>query len=244
MISVLVPVLNEARALPGLLAHMLALDGDKEILVVDGGSTDGSYEIARRCPGVRALSGPPGRGRQIQEGAAAARGDILVVLHADCRLPSDASARIEAACDSGSRWGWFDLGYDSPRASLRVVEGLLNLRSRIWADPTGENAVFATREAWDEVGGCPEEPLMEDFLLARRLRGLGRGTRLRGPVLCSARRYELWGVADMCARCALLWLAFRLGASPRTLVRFYPHVRTTPPAVGAAPSAGGARVTY
>ncbi len=253
MISILVPVLNEARVMPELLQHLLALDGDKQILVIDGGSTDETRDVARHCPPVRLLSALRGRGRQIQTGAEAARGRILLALHADCRLPRDALSQIETVCANGTSWGWFDLRYDSPCTSLRVVERLLNLRSRIWADPTGENAVFATREAWNEAGGCPQEPLMEDFLLARRLRRVGRGTALRAPVLCSARRYEFWGVANMCVRCILLWLAFRLGAPPSALARFYPHVRTGSPEARRAPSTGAqpaepvtrnARLTY
>ncbi len=225
MVSIIVPVLNEAETLPAQLDRFCALEGESEVLVVDGGSTDGTREMLDECDHVRVIDSQCGRGVQIQTGAEAARGDVLMVVHADANLPPDALRCIEEAIGDGARWGWFDICYDSPHPWLRFVERYLNAHAWLLGEPTGENAMWATRDAWDEAGGCPRIPLMEDLALARRLRRTGRGARLRGPVVCSARRYEAWTPVGMSLRCALLWSLFHLGAPPETLRHFYPEVR-------------------
>lgn len=225
MISVIVPVLNEATMLPNQIRHLVALDGDSEIIVVDGGSTDGTREIARATATVRPIESHRGRGVQIQTGVEAARGDVLLVVHADSRLPDDALLAIEDAVAEGARWGWFDICYDTDHAAMRLIPKYLNAHAWLLGEPTGENAMWATRDTWEQAGGCPRTPLMEDLELARRLRRIARGRRLPGPVVCSARRYRAWTALGMSLRCAALWALFHLGASPETLERFYPEVR-------------------
>ncbi|MFO8080771.1 MAG: TIGR04283 family arsenosugar biosynthesis glycosyltransferase [Armatimonadota bacterium] len=229
MISIIVPVLNEAEALPDQLEHLRAIappeDRDAEVLIVDGGSTDGTREMLDECDHVRVIDSQRGRGMQIQTGAEAALGDILLVVHADARLPRRALERIEKAVGAGARWGWFDIRYDADSTALRVIPHYLNAHAWLLGEPTGENAMWATRDAWEDAGGCPRIPLMEDLELARRLRRTGRGARLGGPVVCSARRYEAWTAVGMSLRCMMLWALFHLGASPETLQRFYPEVR-------------------
>jgi len=229
MISIIVPVLNEARTLPGLLSSLRSLAppdvGGAEIVVVDGGSTDGTQQIVRATPGARLVEAPRGRGMQIEAGAVAARGDVLLVLHADARLPANALRSVEDAVADGAHWGWFDIRYDATDRWLRLIPRYLNTHAWLLGEPTGENAMWATRDVWEQAGGCPCIPLMEDLELARRLRRTARGRRLPGPVVCSARRYEAWTTLGMSLRCALLWLLFHLGASPETLRRFYPEVR-------------------
>lgn len=225
MISIIVPVLNEAEMLPEQLERLSALEGDIEVLVVDGGSTDGTEEIVRAGRNVRLIQSSRGRGVQIQTGSEAAAGDIIVVAHADCWLPHNAMVLVEEAVEDGARWGWFDIRYDADSVALRVIPHYLNAHASLLGEPTGENAMWATREAWEEAGGCPRVPLMEDLELARRLRRIGRGRRLHGPVICSARRYKAWSPIGMSLRCIVLWALFHLGASPETLQRFYPEVR-------------------
>jgi len=225
MTSIIVPVLNEAKALPGLLAHLTSLRGSKEVVVVDGGSGDGTADIARAFAGTRVIEAPRGRGSQVSAGAAVAHGDALLVLHADCRLPKRALEQVEAHLSSGQAWGWFDLAYEPQRGPLKGVAWALNGWARAFSSPVGEHAVFARREVWQAVGGCPEAPVMEDLLLARRLRSVAKGTPLPGPVVCSSRRYRAWSVAGMGLRCALLLAAFHLGVPPSTLSRYYPPVR-------------------
>ena len=225
MISLIVPVLDEAKMLPNQIRHLAALDGDSEVLVVDGGSTDGTQEIARATGNARLVQSTRGRGVQIQTGAEAARGDVLIVVHADACLPTDALRLVDRAVADGARWGWFDIRYDADDAAMRLIPTYLNAHAWLLGEPTGENAMWATREAWEQAGGCPRIPLMEDLELARRLRRIARGRRLPGPVVCSARRYEAWTAVGMSLRCSLLWALFHLGASPETLQRFYPEVR-------------------
>ena len=225
MISVIVPVLNEAETLPGQLAHLCSLHGLCEILVVDGGSSDGTQEIVRANEKAELIEAPRGRGSQIQAGAEAASGEIFLIVHADAQLPGDSLRLIADAVAEGARWGWFDIRYEGSHPWLWLVPRYLNAHAWLLGEPTGENAMWATREAWDEAGGCPQIPLMEDLELARRLRGVDRGRRLPGPVVCSARRYEAWTPVGMSLRCTLLWALFHLGASPETLQRFYPEVR-------------------
>lgn len=225
MISVIVPVLNEAEVLPQQLDHLCALEGDSEVLVVDGGSTDGTREMLAERDEVRIIDSQRGRGMQIQTGAETARGDVLLVVHADTRVPANALRLIENAAGEGARWGWFDLRYDADSVAMRMIPRYLNAHAWLLGEPTGENAMWATRESWEDAGGCPRIPLMEDLELARRLRRVGRGTRLPVAVECSARRYEAWSPVGMSLRCMMLWLLFHLGASPETLRRFYPEVR-------------------
>jgi rSAM/selenodomain-associated transferase 2 len=225
MISIIVPVLNEAEALPGQLQRLCSLEDADEVLVIDGGSTDGTQEIVRAGGNAQLIEAPRGRGSQIQAGAEAASGDVLLIVHADARLPQNAPTLIREAVADGARWGWFDIRYEGSHPWLWLVPRYLNAHAWLLGEPTGENAMWATRVAWNEAGGCPRIPLMEDLELARRLRRVDRGRHLPGPVICSARRYEAWTPVGMSLRCMLLWALFHLGASPETLQRFYPEVR-------------------
>lgn len=211
MLSIIIPVLNEAGGLPGLLDHLAGLrTHDTEVIVVDGGSEDGSQQIAA-CAGVRTISAGRGRARQMNAGAAAAHGDVLLFLHADTLLPLCAVQKIEAAFqhagradqDSG-RWGYFAVRIDGRSFMLRVIAALMNARSRLTGIATGDQAMFMTRSAFDTVGGFPDQPLMEDIELSKRLLELSRPICLADRVVTSGRRWEAYGVWRT------IWLMWRL----------------------------------
>ncbi|PKO29422.1 MAG: glycosyl transferase [Betaproteobacteria bacterium HGW-Betaproteobacteria-9] len=193
--SIVVPMLNEAPGLPRLLAQLCALERQgNQVLIVDGGSGDGSADLAMRA-GLRVLSSPPGRVRQMNLGVAHATGDVLLFLHADTLLPEGALITVRRAMQkSGAPWGRFDVVIDGSHFMLRVVARLMNLRSRWTGIATGDQAIFVTREAFDAVGGFPDQPLMEDIELSRRLLQRARPACIGDPVVTSGRRWESRGV--------------------------------------------------
>lgn len=193
--SIIVPMLNEAPGLPRLLARLSALERQgNEVLIADGGSDDGSADLAKRA-GLRVLSSPPGRARQMNLGASHATGDVLLFLHADTLLPEGALITIHRVMQKSSApWGRFDVVIDGSHPMLRVVARLMNLRSRWTGIATGDQAIFVTREAFDAVGGFPDQPLMEDIELSSRLLRRSRPACISDPVLTSGRRWESRGV--------------------------------------------------
>ena len=194
-LSIIVPMLNEAAALPGLLAQLARWrTRGCEVVVVDGGSTDGSATMARAA-GFTVVDAERGRARQMNAGAALARGEVLVFLHADTQLPTEADAAVRGAlADERRDWGRFDVRITGRAPMLRVVAALMNLRSRLTGIATGDQAMFVRREAFDAVGGFPLQPLMEDIELSRRLLRRSRPACLRARVTTSGRRWEQRGV--------------------------------------------------
>ncbi|MFP8834033.1 TIGR04283 family arsenosugar biosynthesis glycosyltransferase [Hydrogenophaga sp. XSHU_21] len=193
--SIVVPMLNEAAALPRLFTDLRALERQgAEVLVVDGGSHDGSADLALQA-GLRVLPSPRGRARQMNLGAAHAAGDVLLFLHADTVLPEGALAAVaEALRATGAVWGRFDVVIEGRHPMLRVVAALMNRRSRWTGIATGDQAMFVTRVAFDAVGGFPDQPLMEDIELSARLRQRSRPACIGLPVRTSGRRWESRGV--------------------------------------------------
>ncbi len=193
-LSIIVPMLNEAAALPGLLAQLARWRTcGCEVVVVDGGSTDGSAAMARAA-GFTVVDAERGRARQMNAGATAAGGAVLLFLHADTQLPADADVAVGAALgDDRCDWGRFDVRITGRSPMLRVVATLMNLRSRLTGIATGDQAMFVRREAFDAVGGFPLQPLMEDIELSRRLLRRARPACLRARVITSGRRWEQRG---------------------------------------------------
>ncbi|MBK9426488.1 MAG: TIGR04283 family arsenosugar biosynthesis glycosyltransferase [Gammaproteobacteria bacterium] len=221
-ISIVVPMLNEAPELPATLAALrVGLDAGCELILVDGGSSDGSVAIAR-AEGFSPITGPRGRARQMNAGAAGSRAEVLLFLHADTRLPDDAVALIEHALASGRhRWGRFDVRIAGRPRMLRVIARLMNLRSRLTGIATGDQAIFVTRAAFAAVGGFPDQPLMEDIELSRRLLELSRPACLRTPVVTSGRRWEQRGLwRTMLLMWRLRWAYWR-GVSAAELATYY-----------------------
>jgi rSAM/selenodomain-associated transferase 2 len=193
-LSIVMPTLNEAAGVGDLLAALQPLrHRGHELVVVDGGSTDGTAALARRFADA-VLDAPRGRATQMNAGAAAARGRVLLFLHADTWLPPLADVLIQEAMASGRAWGRFDVRIEGRPRLLRVVAALMNLRSRLTGIATGDQAIFVTREAFERVGGFPAQPLMEDIELSRRLKRLGRPACLRERVCTAGRRWEQRGV--------------------------------------------------
>lgn len=225
-LSVVVPTLDEAPLLAARLAVLAPLrERGAELLVVDGGSVDESAAIAR-THADRVLVAPRGRASQLAAGACAARGEVLLFLHADTRLPPDADELISRAVAAGHRWGRFDVRIDGRHPLLPLVARLMNLRSRITGIATGDQAMFVRRDTFESVGGFAPLPLMEDVELSQRLRRLGPPACIGECVTTSGRRWDQHGfwrtVALMWRLRAAFWwgedahqLAHRYGYRPR-----------------------------
>lgn len=221
-LSVIVPALNEADGIGQTLASLQPLrNRGHEVLVVDGGSTDGTVErVARRAD--RVLDGPRGRARQMAAGAAAAEGTILWFVHADTVVPPDADLALwSALVRSRCRWGRFDVTLAGRHALLPVVAAAMNWRSRLSGIATGDQGLFVTRALYDAVGGFPDMPLMEDIALSRRLKAHGPPVCLRTRLLTSGRRWERDGAVRTIALMWRLRLAYALGADPTVLAHRY-----------------------
>lgn len=225
-LSIIIPVLNEAEGLPGMLGQLASLCGrDTEVIVVDGGSLDDSRQAASRA-GAQVIRSERGRARQMNAGAAVARGDILLFLHADTVLPSAAEQAIETAIrrDGGTQeyvWGRFDVCISGRSFMLRVVASLMNWRSRLSGIATGDQAMFMTRRAFESAGGFPDQPLMEDIELSRRLLTLSRPICLPDRIVTSGRRWETHGVwRTIWLMWRLRWLYWR-GVPASELVKSY-----------------------
>jgi len=191
--SIVVPVLNEAADIVVALAPLQALRGaGHEVIVVDGGSTDATPDLAAPLAD-RVIAAPRGRARQMNAGAANASGDVLLFLHADTCLPDDAMGAIEAAMHRHA-WGRFDVEIAGRSRWLPVIARLMNLRSRRTGIATGDQAIFVTRAAFAAAGGYPDQPLMEDVELSRRLKRIGPPACLRQRVTTSGRRWDQHGV--------------------------------------------------
>lgn len=223
-IAVIVPLLNEASGLPRLL-DALARCGAGEVLAVDGGSADGTREILEKS-GVRWLPERPGRAVQMNAGARAAGADILLFLHADtCIGPAHIGAVREAMRDPHVVGGRFDVRLSGSHPALRVIERLINLRSRLSRISTGDQAMFVRREVFETMGGFAEIPLMEDVEFSVRLKRLGKIACLRQTVLTSSRRWERHGIVRTVLLMWRLRLLFALGVSPEKLAASYRDAR-------------------
>jgi rSAM/selenodomain-associated transferase 2 len=220
VLSVIVPTLDEEAALAATLEAVRRSAPDSEIVVVDGGSRDRTREVARRIPGVRVVTSERGRGIQMNAGAAAARGDVFLFLHADTHLPPDAGALLAAALrDAGVVGGSFVLDFDvfHPLLWLSSIPSRLNLPWTTY----GDQAFFCRRWAFEEAGGFPPEPLFEDVALQSRIRRFGRCTKIRRPVTTSARRFLRVGVLRQQLLNLTLLVAYQLGVSPGRLAAWY-----------------------
>ncbi len=220
--SLIMPVLNEYNnlrlQLPALQAWRAA---GHELLVVDGGSSDDSVAIAREHADI-VIESRSGRARQMNAGAQRASGDVLLFLHADTRLPPGAERSVpRALADSHCHWGRFDVQLDGEQPMFRVIERMMNLRSRLTSVATGDQAIFVRRASFIAAGGFPDIPLMEDVALSKTLRRISRPLNLQQTVITSSRRWQQHGIVKTLLLMWWLRLLYVLGVSPRRLHQRY-----------------------
>jgi len=226
-LTIVLPVLNEAAIIARALKALKPLrDRGAEIIVVDGGSRDGTPQLAAPFAS-RVIAAPRGRGAPMNAGAALGTGDALLFLHADTTLPANAGRLIDAAL-ARRAWGRFDLRIAGRHPLLAVVARLINWRSRLTGVATGDQAIFVRREAFLAVGGFPDLPLMEDIAISRRLKRLCRPFCIGTPVVTSGRRWEQNGVWRTILLMWRLRLAYYLGVEPALLAERYGDVARSP----------------
>lgn len=223
MISVIVPLLNEEAALPALLENLDALTGEHEVCFSDGGSTDNSLAL---LSGRRVVTGGKGRGDQCNRAARAAAGEVLLFLHCDSIVEPDALERIAAAVAQGAAWGCLTLRFDDPSPVFRAGECISNLRARWGKIVFGDQGIFMTRALFQQMGGFPQMPLMEDYALSLRLKQQGISpVQVGSRIITSARRFREGGPLRVGWQMQRLRAMYRRGVDLDTIGRAYRDVR-------------------
>lgn len=220
-LSIVIPVLYEGANILRLVDHLQAIAGDivYEVLVVDG-DPEGST-LKYLPPDIQGITAPAGRGSQMNAGSKLAQAPTLLFLHADTRLPSTALAQIKLTMEQAAA-GAFDLGIDSPRAGLKWISRVASVRSRLTRIPYGDQAIFVDRGTFNQVGGFPNIPIMEDVALMQRLKRQGIPIQfVCDRVLVSPRRWEQEGILRCTFRNWALLGLYTLGVSPHRLWRWY-----------------------
>lgn len=228
-LSVVVPIFNEIAVLPALLAQLAELRAD-QLILVDGGSNDGSYQWLEqhKDKAFTLLQTASGRALQMNAGAAQCTSDMIVFLHADTMLPKDAKKEILAARNNLRLWGRFDIAFSdvgSNRIAMPVVAWFMNVRSRLSSIATGDQAIFVDRQLYNIVGGFPNLPVMEDVALCKQLKRHCVPACSRLKAITSARRWQQNGVIKTVLLMWALRLAFAFGVSPQRLAQIYQQVR-------------------
>lgn len=221
-LSIIVPVLNEAAGIAQSLGALAAMRAHGvEVIVADGGSTDDTTRQA--APFADAvIAAPRGRALQMNAGAAASHGQVLLFLHADTVLPAGAQALVlDALAASGAAWGRFDVSISGSSRMFPVIAAMMNLRSRVTGIATGDQAIFVRREDFFAVGGFPAQPLMEDIDISRRLKARSAPVCLRARVTTSGRRWEKHGIWRTIFLMWSLRLRYWFGAGADTLAKVY-----------------------
>ncbi len=240
-ISVVLPVLNEREGLPRTIAHLRSEPWVHEIIVADAGSTDGTREWLQQQEQLIVLDAHRGKGPQINAGASVATGNVLLFLHADSLLPSDAGKQIRKILDAEKNaGGCFCVRFAETRPrSLRLVSAGINLRTRRTRTATGDQAIFVRRDVFERAGGCPDWPLFEDVELVRRIKKCGAFGVVRSAVTISPRRYIRHGILKTACLIYGLRLAFWAGVSPFMLKKWFDdgHSHPEAPAPGSSTSA-------
>ena len=221
-ISIIIPVLNEVALITQVLPTLQPLRAaGHELILVDGGSSDGTIALSEPLAD-QIIRCSKGRSRQMNAGAKIARGDILLFLHSDSLLPKGADQLIIREMEKGEiNWGRFDVRLSGRHFLFRIVELLMNLRSRITGIATGDQAIFIQRKLFESVGGFPNIDLMEDIALSRLLKRYGSPLCLWQRVVTSSRRWQRNGILQTILLMWFLRLAYFYKADPKRLARFY-----------------------
>lgn len=224
LISIIIPTLNEEKTLGRTLVP-LKNKKDCEIIVVDGGSSDTTVSLAEGA-GLKIMTSPRGRSRQMNTGGAAATGEVLLFLHADTLLPDNFTQTISDILTKPKIVaGAFSLGFDSEAKSLSFIAWAANLRSRFLQLPYGDQALFTSRKCFNDIGGFPDIEIMEDFVFIQRLRKKGRIAILPEKAITSARRWENFGILRTTLTNQLIVSGYKLGVRPTTLAKWYQRMR-------------------
>jgi len=219
-----VPLLNESARLSRLLEMLTALNAD-EVMLVDGGSTDGSDQLLVSSH-FRWIKSEPGRALQMNSGAGRCQSDILLFLHADTEMSFDALTHLrEAMQNLNIVGGRFDVRLSGTRPAFRMIEWFINTRSRLTRISTGDQCQFVRRTVFESLGGFPEQPLMEDVEFSKRLKRAGRIACLRNKVTTSSRRWEQFGIFRTILLMWKLRLYYQLGVTPDRLAAMYRDAR-------------------
>jgi len=219
-ISVVIPTLNEAAYLPRTLGSLCGAENIERI-VVDGGSSDGTLGIAQR-EDCQVLRSPPSRAQQLNAGARSASGSILLFLHADTRLPPAFDSAVRTTLDEpGVVGGAFRLRIDAPGRFLRIIERAVDIRSRLFQMPYGDQGIFVNKKTFLELGGFPDLPIMDDFEFVRRLRRRGKIRITSAAALTSGRRWQQLGSWRTTWVNQKIILGYYLGIAPNRLAAWY-----------------------
>jgi rSAM/selenodomain-associated transferase 2 len=221
MISIIIPVLDEEAVIRPCLDSLASWrQRGCEVIIVDGGSTDNSIDIAREHADL-VVSGNRGRASQMNAGANHAIGKTLLFLHVDTLLPEATDELADSLVSGNMQWGRFDVELSGQRPVFRIISFFINLRSRLDGIATGDQAIFVQRSLFTRIGGFPDIPLMEDIELSRRLLKTCRPVCLNTRVVTSSRRWENSGVMKTVLMMWYLRAAYWLGARPQYLARIY-----------------------
>ena len=219
LVSIVIPVLDDAAALTRVLAQLTDQD-DVEVVVVDGGSQDESRRVAGAADQV--VESASGRARQLKVGVAATRGTFIWMVHADSGISAELLNQIRrSAADLSVRWGRVNVRLAGDAFAYRVIEWSMNWRSRLTGICTGDQGIFVRRELLELIGGIPQQSLMEDIELCKKLRRLAVPRRLSGPIETAARRWERRGVLRTVLEMWYFRLAYFFGANPERLAARY-----------------------
>ncbi|MGF7161844.1 rSAM/selenodomain-associated transferase 2 [Rhodoligotrophos appendicifer] len=221
-LSIIIPTLNEGKRIGRTLRSLVPLrERGAEIVVVDGGSSDCTQEVAVPLADL-VMGARRGRARQMNAGTTASKGHLLLFLHADTELSEEAMLALQSVLENETViWGRFDVRIGDGHSLLRIVAEMMNLRSRLTGIATGDQAIFVRRPALEDIGGFPDIPIMEDIAVSRRLKSLARPVCLGEKVTTSSRRWEKNGIVLTIALMWWLRLAYWAHVNPRTLARWY-----------------------
>jgi len=225
-ISVIIPILNEGEGLANFLQKLSLFTGsDIELIFVDGGSQDDSLkqleQFKKANTNVQISFSSKGRAVQMNRGAALAKGELLLFLHADSYLPLTAQNDLGLFYKSGHQWGRFDVKLNNSQWPFKIISWFINQRSRLTGISTGDQGIFVRRKIFDLLGGFPEQPLMEDVQLCIQLKIIGKPYRIKNALLSSARKWEQEGIVSTVWLMWKLRAAYARGVSPEILVKQY-----------------------